>query len=83
MRAKQKVVFVAAKTREDTASVTRGACVSENIHETEHVQSVKRQGWIQKIRKRLQRVRVALPVWPTHQLRHSRGETRVKGPIVA
>ena len=33
--------------------------------------------------KGLQRARVALPVWPAHQLRRSPVETSVRGPIVA
>ena len=33
--------------------------------------------------KELQRVRVALPVWPTYQPRHYPEELSVRGPIVA
>ena len=33
--------------------------------------------------KGLKRAKVALPVWPTHQPRHSLGETSVRGSIIA
>ena len=55
---------VAAKTREDTASMTRehkflveieGTCVSKNFDETVRLQSEKKQEWIREIRgERLQ-----------------------------
>ena len=57
IRTKQKAVSVAAKTREDTASMTRehkffcknrGTCVSKNLDETLRLQSEKRQEWIQE-----------------------------------
>ena len=53
---------VAAKTREDTASVTgehkflsedQGICVSKNLDEAVHLLSEKREKWIREIRKRL------------------------------
>ena len=59
-------MFVAAETREDTASMTRehkflggnqGTCVSKNFDETVRLQSEKRQEWIREIRgERLQGV---------------------------
>ena len=51
---------VAAKMREDTASMTRehkflgeieGARVSKNFDETVRLQSEKREGWIRQIRE--------------------------------
>ena len=51
---------VAAKTRENTASVTRehkflsgtdGTCVSKNFDEMVRLQSEKRQEWIPEVRK--------------------------------
>ena len=90
----QKAVSVAAKTREDTATVTR-----------EHKFLVGYQGnlWVEEFRldstppvgetirvdtsgERLQGIaegRSSAPVWPAYQPRHFPGEMSVQGPIVA
>ena len=54
-RAQQKVVSVAAKTREDTGSTSssveiEGTCVSKNFDKTVRLQFEKRQEWIREIR---------------------------------
>ena len=78
--------------RDEGAQVPRwkskGICVSKNLDETVRLQFEKREEWIREIRgerdyKGLQRVQVALPVWPAHQPRCSPGETHVRGSIVA
>ena len=87
---------VAAYTRENTASMTRGTSssvkikgtyVSKNFDETVRLQSEKRQEWIREIEERdykgFKRAQVALPVWPAHHPRRSPGETSVRGSIVA
>ena len=55
--------------------------MSKNVDETVRLQSEK-SGY-ERDYKRLQRVQVALPVWPAHQPRRSPGEASVRGPIVA
>ena len=80
---------VAAKTREDTASVTRerqylgghrGTCVSKNFDETERLQSEK-SGCERTDYMGLHRARAALSVWQSHQLRCSLREMSVRGTI--
>ena len=87
---------VAAKTRENTASMTsehkflggnRGNQCVKNLDETVRLQSKIRQEWIREIRgERLQGIaetQKALPVWLAHRPRHSPVEMNVRGPIVA
>ena len=83
---------VAAKTRKCTGSTsfsveTEGTFVLKNLDETVCTQSEKRHELIQEVRgerlQGLQRARVALAIWPTHQPCQSLGKTSVWGPIVA
>ena len=76
---------VAAKTREDTASMTKehkflgGTCVSKNLDETVRLQSEIREERLQRIAEGAS----SAPVWLAHQPSRFPVEMSVQGPIVA
>ena len=60
--------------------------MSKNFDKTVRLWSKKRlvdKRNMRETKKRLQKARVALPVWPAHQPRRSPEEKNVRGPVVA
>ena len=59
--------------------------MSKNLNETVRLHSEKREEWLREARdhRGLQRAGATLPISPAHQVRRSRGEMSVQGPIVA